>query len=141
MKYGMLLLAAICTLAMTGCNTMEGAGKDVASGGRAIQDASRKVRAEWRGARDRNEREYDAARRTCAGAPGADREACMDRAHAEYGTRMKEARVTYHRSDMRAESEEDRREDAYDAAREKCEALRGMGEDRCEADVRSRYGR
>ena len=141
MKYWMALLAAVCTLAMTGCNTMEGAGKDVASGGRAIQDASRKVRAEWREARDRNEREYDAARRTCAGTSGVDREVCMDRAHAEYGTRMKEARTTYRRSDMRAESEEDRREDAYDAAREKCEGLRGPDEDRCMADVRSRYRR
>jgi predicted small secreted protein len=141
MKYLMALLAAVCMLAMAGCNTMEGAGKDVASGGRAIQDASRKVRAEWREARDRNEREYDAARRTCAGTAGADREACMDRAHAQYGTRMKDARTTYHRSDMRAESEEDRREDAYDAAREKCEALRGADEDRCMADVRSRYAR
>lgn len=52
-----------------------------------------------------------------------------------------EARTTHHRGDMRAESEEDRMEDAYDTAREKCEALRGADEERCEADARSRYRR
>jgi hypothetical protein len=42
---------------------------------------------------------------------------------------------------MRSESEEDRMEDAYEAARDKCGALRGADEDRCVADARARYRR
>ena len=40
---------------------------------------------------------------------------------------------------MATESQEDRLEDAYDAARSRCEALRGAAEDQCIADARARY--
>ena len=72
---------------------------------------------------------------------GGEHDACMDRARTEYNSRMKEARDSHHRDDMRAETDEDRMEDAHDAAREKCEALRGDDEDRCLADARTRYHR
>ena len=55
MKSYMALLCAISAVALTGCNTIAGAGKDIASGGQAIQDASHKVRAEWREARWRSQ--------------------------------------------------------------------------------------
>ena len=57
------------------------------------------------------------------------------------GTRpqMNEARREYPRTTMRTESAEDRMEDAYDAARNRCESLRGNAEDQCIADARSRY--
>jgi predicted small secreted protein len=133
------LLCAVSAIALTSCNTISGAGKDISSGGKAIQDASRKVRAEWREASNRNEQEYESTRKSCAGTSGNERDACMDRAHAEYSARMKDARNSYHRDDMRPESDRDRMEDRYDAAREKCEVLRGADEDRCIADARSRY--
>lgn len=141
MKLRHALVSAACALALGGCYTMEGMGTDVARGGQKIQDASHKVRQEWREARDRHDREYDASRRTCSGLAGADRDACMDRAHAHHRAQMSEARRTYPRSGMRSESEEDRMEDAYDAARERCEPLRGADEDRCMADARARYRR
>jgi hypothetical protein len=65
----------------------------------------------------------------------------MDRAHAHHRAQMSEARRMHPRSSMRTESEEDRMEDAYDAARERCEPLRGADEDRCMADARARYRR
>jgi hypothetical protein len=40
---------------------------------------------------------------------------------------------------MQSRSDEDRREDAYEAARERCEALRGAAEDQCIADARARF--
>jgi hypothetical protein len=40
---------------------------------------------------------------------------------------------------MQARSDEDRREDAYDAARDRCESLRGAAEDQCIADARARF--
>jgi hypothetical protein len=107
-----------------------------------VQEASLKVRADWRAARDRHEDEYATARRGCDAGSAADREACRDRARGQYTARMNESRTTYRRSEMRAMSDEDRREDAYEAARDKCNTLRGEAEDRCIDDARrSFYGR
>ena len=35
-----ILLLGITSLALVGCNTIEGAGKDIEEGGEAIQDAA-----------------------------------------------------------------------------------------------------
>ena len=136
-----LIVAGAFGLSLVGCNTMEGAGKDVARGGEKIQDASIKVRNDWRSARDSNERDYDTARTARMAGNDAQREACGDKARADYSARMNQARTTYHRTEMRSESEQDRMEDAYEAAREKCGALRGADEDRCVADARAKYRR
>jgi hypothetical protein len=87
----------------------------------------------------RNERAYDEARATCAGLSGTEHDACIDRARERYMTSMSEARREYPRSSMATESQEDRMEDAYDAARSRCEALRGSAFDQCIADARARY--
>jgi predicted small secreted protein len=140
-KWIVSLFVAAFALVLTGCNTMQGAGKDIERGGEKVQDAARKVRNDWREAWQRNERDYDTARSSCANMSDADRDMCRERGRAEYSRRMKEARETYRRNDMRSESEEDRREDAYEAARDKCDALRGAAEDRCIADARAQYRR
>ena len=137
----LLILLGTFSLALTGCNTMQGAGKDIERGGEKVSDAAHKVRAEWREAWGRNESDYDAARARCAGMSDPDREACRERERAEYRRRMNEARATYRRSDMRSESDQDRREDAYEAARDRCDSLRGAAEDRCIADARAQYRR
>ena len=139
MKYSIAVISAACGLVLAGCNTMEGVGTDIARGGQKIQSASREVRQEWREARAHNEHEYDAARTQCAGLAGADRDACLDRAHRRYTTEMDDARRAHPQSAMPAQSAEDRREDAYDAARDRCESLRGTAEDQCIADARARY--
>lgn len=36
----MILLLGITSLTLVGCNTLEGAGKDIEQGGEAIQDAA-----------------------------------------------------------------------------------------------------
>ena len=141
MGYRNVLIYAACAVVLGGCNTMEGVGTDIARGGEQIQDASQQVRQDWREARDRDDHEYRAAHATCDGLSGADRAACIDRAQAQYSAHMNDARRTYPRSGMRAETDEDRMEDAYDAARDRCEALRGEDEDRCMADARARYRR
>jgi predicted small secreted protein len=135
------LLCALCASVVAGCNTMEGFGTDVSKGGQAIQNASRKVRQDWREARDRNNQEFETARAGCANMSGADRDACIERAHTQYSAKMSEARQTYPRSNRLAESDEDRAEDLYDQARERCEALRGDNEEKCLADARARYRR
>jgi predicted small secreted protein len=139
MKYWMPLVSAALALGLAGCNTMEGLGTDISKGGQKISSAAAKVRHDWHDASVRNEREYDHARAGCAGMTGADHDACMDRAHARYSSEMNEARSEYPRTTMRAESEEDRMEDAYDAARNRCESMRGNAEDQCIADARARY--
>jgi predicted small secreted protein len=141
MKMSNLVLIALCSVSLTGCNTMIGAGKDIEAGGEKIQESSQKVRAEWRNAWDRNEGEYAMARRNCAGMSEDQREACRDRARGAYSARVAEARARYRRSEMRSESDEDRRDDAYEAARARCDALRGTAEDQCIDDARTRYRR
>ena len=132
MKTFIACLAAACAISLTGCNTIAGAGRDIERGGEKLQDASAKVRADWRAARDKNERDYDAARAACSSGPQSERDACRDRARAAYVARVNE---------LRSQSGEDRREEAYEAAREKCDAFRGAEEDRCVADARARYRR
>ena len=142
MKTSILLVCAgAFALSLAGCNTMQGAGKDIERGGEKIQDAARKVRSEWREARERHERDYEMGRTNCASMSEPAREACHDRARAQYSVRMNEGRTTYKRNEMRSLSDEDRREDLYEAARDKCDALRGAAEDRCIADARAQYRR
>lgn len=139
MKYVLATICTACALGLAGCNTMEGLGTDIAKGGQKIQTTAENVRHDWRQASVQNERAYDQARATCAGLSGADYSACMDRAHDRYAAAMSEARREHPRSSMATESQEDRLEDAYDAARARCESLRGSAEDQCIADARARY--
>ncbi len=44
MKSLMALLAAACMALLAGCNTIEGAGKDIETGGDKIQDTARDVK-------------------------------------------------------------------------------------------------
>lgn len=139
MKLIMIAASVAFASALAGCNTFEGFGRDVERGGEKMQNASLKVRADWRAERDRHETEYEAARRNCNDGSEAQADACRDRARAQYSAHMNESRSTYRRSEMHSVSEEDRREDAYEAARAKCDNLRGEQEDRCIQDARRMY--
>lgn len=134
-----LMVSGAIAASVTGCNTVAGVGKDIERGGEKIQDASVKVRSDWRNARDRNDRDYDAARAGCATGTDAQRVSCRDQARVAYTARMDADRRTYRRSEMRSESEQDRMEDAYESARDKCARLPWADEDRCVADARARY--
>jgi len=120
---------------------MQGAGKDIERGGQKLTDTAYKVRADWRAERDRNDREYETARTACTTGTDAQRDACRERARNAYLGRMNEARTTYHRQELRAQSDEDRREEAYEAARNRCDTLRGADEDRCIAEARRQFSR
>ena len=139
MTYAAASILAACALGLAGSNTLEGLGTDISKGGQKLESAAEHVRHDWRDASARNEREYDAARAHCAGLTGPDHDACMDRAHDRYVASMNEARREYPRDGMATESQEDRMEDAYDAARARCESLQGSAEDQCIADARARY--
>lgn len=135
----LIACALAASFALAGCNTIAGFGRDVERGGEKLQDASLKVRADWRAARDREENEYEAARRKCDQGTAAERDACRDRARTQYSARMNEARTTYRRSDMRSTTDAERREDAFESAREGCNRLRGAEEDRCIDEARRAY--
>ena len=139
MKFAAVSILAACAVGLAGCNTMEGLGTDVAKGGQKIESTAEHVRNDWREASERNEHAYDAARAQCAGLSGTERNACIDQAHDRYVASMNDARREYPRGSMAAQSAEDRQEDAYDAARERCEALRGSAEDQCISDARAHY--
>ena len=135
------IVAASFALSMAGCNTMTGAGKDIERGGEKIQDASIKARSDWSNARDRQEQSYDAALAACRSGTESQRDSCRDRARADYTARLDAERTAHRRKEMRSQSEQDRMEDAYEEARDRCNALRGDAEDRCVAEARSRYRR
>ncbi len=139
MKSLLISIAAVSAMSLAGCNTIAGFGQDVERGGEKLQDASIKVRADWRAARDRHETEYESARRQCDTGSAAERDACRDRARAQYSGRMNESRTTYRRNDLRSTSDAERREDAYEIARERCNAMRGSEEDRCIDEARRSY--
>ncbi|MEO5701637.1 MAG: entericidin A/B family lipoprotein [Casimicrobiaceae bacterium] len=132
-------MAAAVALTLAGCNTIAGFGRDVERGGEKVQDASLKVRADWRAARRHSESEYDEARRRCDTGSVAERDACRDRARVQYSAGVNQARTTYRRSEMKSVSEAERLEDQYEAARDRCNAMRGADEDRCIDDARRRY--
>jgi hypothetical protein len=128
-------------ISVSGCYTIEGVDRDIARGGEEMQDPSHQMREQGRGDRDREDRQYQAARSACDGLAGIDRTVCIDRAQVRNRAHINDARRTYPRSGTPAESEEDRFEDPYDAARDRCEALHGADEERCMADARARYRR
>ena len=134
-----LAIAAAFGLTAAGCNTIGGAGKDIAHGGEKIQDASVKVRADWRAWRETHDRNYDSTRARCSSGSEAAREACRENARAEYRAELAAARAKYRRAEFRSQTERERMEDAYDAARDRCASLRGADEDACIADARARY--
>ena len=136
-----LVAAGALSFTLAGCNTISGAGKDIARGGEKVQDASAKVRGEWNDWRNRHDRDYDSARTTCLNGSEATREACREKARADYRANLDAARAKYRRAEMRAETENERMEDAYEAARDACYPLRGADEDRCIADARAKYRR
>src|SRR5438094_10183544 len=109
-----LIVAAAFGISLSGCNTIAGAGRDVARGGEKIQDASVKVRNEWRDWRMSHERSYGEARARCTAGTDAERDACRDRVRAEYRARWQEGRTKYHRAEMRSTTEQERMEDAYE---------------------------
>lgn len=133
------LCAGAFALTLTACNTMQGAGKDIERGGEKVSDAARKVRNDWREAWRHDEADYDAARTRCGGLSEPARDECRERERATYRQRMANTQSTYHRSDMRSETDEDRREDAYLVARDRCWNMRNQDEDRCITDARTQY--
>jgi len=101
-KIAALAIAAALGLTAAGCNTIHGAGQDIARGGEKISDASVKMRADWHAWRERHDHDYDEVRARCAAGTEAQREACRDNARAEYRAKMAEARARYHRAEMRS---------------------------------------
>jgi entericidin B len=83
-----LIATGAFAFALTGCNTMAGAGKDIERGGEKIQDAARKVRNDGRNARERHEHDYDTSRAACTSGTDAQGDACRDRTRADYSARM-----------------------------------------------------
>ena len=134
-----LAVAAAFGITLSGCNTIAGAGRDVERGGQKIQDASVKTRVEWREWRARHDHDYDAARAACSSGSPADRDACRERARAEYRARLDEGRTQYRRAEFRPMTDRERMEAAYEAARDSCYTLRGADEDRCLAEARAKY--
>jgi predicted small secreted protein len=139
MKTCITISFAVCTALLSGCNTVEGVGKDVERGGEKVQEAAHKARIALHDAMERAEQRFRAARSQCTAGAESDREVCRARARTEYKAQVADARTTYQRERARANAEEDRMTEAYVSAHERCDALRA-NEDRCIAEAQARYG-
>jgi predicted small secreted protein len=125
---------------LSGCYTMQGAGKDVERTGEAIQSTARAASEALHNAISRLEAEYKIATQTCAGLPDAQREACRAQARAEYRAQRAAARAAYQREAAVGDAE-DQEFSAYAAARDRCEALQDADEQRCIDTVVMHYSR
>ena len=130
MKAITALFCCLSALIMAGCNTMEGAGKDVSRGGEKVQNLAHRAHNGLRNAFERNDLAYREARAKCASLPADQRSACRDTARQEYYARRTEARNTYRAEDERLERD-------YRTSYDKCYSA---GDDeRCYQDVRTIY--
>jgi predicted small secreted protein len=139
-----IVLATLTTLGfaalLSGCNTMEGAGKDVERTGEAIQSTARAASEALHNAISRIEAEYEIATQRCGGLPEPDREACRAQARAEYRAHREAARVAYQRAATVGDAE-DQAFSAYAMERDRCEALQGGDERRCINTAVAHYAR
>ena len=139
------VLATLTTLGfgaalLSGCYTMQGAGKDVERTGEAIESTARAASEALHEAISRIEAEYRIATQTCAGLPELEREACRAQARAEYRAQRAAARADYQRAAAVGDPE-DQAFSAYAMERDRCEALQDADEELCISAVVVRYAR
>ena len=131
MKVLTACLFGASALVMSGCNTMEGAGKDVSRGGEKVQNAAHRASNALRNSFERADVAYREGRARCASLPAADqRAACRDQARQEYYARRTEARTTYRTEDERLEQQ-------YRLDYDKC--YNAGDNEQCYAETRTRY--
>jgi predicted small secreted protein len=122
-----LAIAAAFGLTAAGCNTIGGVGKDIARGGEKIEDASLKVRADWRAWRETTIANYDSLRARCSREAKRPARRAARMPAPNTGHELAEARAKYRRAEFRSQTERERMEDAYDAARDRCAAAARRG--------------
>lgn len=133
------------------CDNLSGNAKDVcttdAKGKHEVAEAeleytqSGKAADRDKLAKARAKATYDTAKQKCDALKGNDKDVCVKEAKAAETRALADAKAGKEMREVRKEANEDINEANYKAAKEKCDALSGDAKDRCQADVKSRYGK
>jgi hypothetical protein len=133
------------------CNSQSGNAKDVcvtdAKGKRDVAEAEIKYQLSGKAgdadklAKTKAKAEYDTAKQKCDALKGNEKDVCMKEAKAAETRGLADAKAHKETREARKEANEDITEANYKAAKEKCDALSGDTKDRCQADVKAKYGK
>lgn len=90
---------------------------------------------------DQIDSRYDAARKQCDGLSGNDKDVCMQKAKADKESAQAQSKAGKEKAEADREASKERRKADYDVDMKKCDAMSGDAQDKCEADVKKRYGK
>jgi predicted small secreted protein len=139
MKTCITLLLGACIALVSGCSTIQGAGQDIERTGEKVSAAANAARVALHQAISSAEEQYRRDLARCDTLAEDQRAACRSRARVAYTQRRDEARATYRAESQRSSFRDDSNEEAYEAARDRCDRLSGADEDRCIREARASY--
>lgn len=87
------------------------------------------------------EADYDVAKAKCDAKKGNEKDVCIKEAKAAETRAKADAKADRKAQGAMNDAKEDKREAAYKAAKEKCDALSGNAEDRCVAEAKAKFGK
>lgn len=130
------------------CKDMKGNEKDVcqAEAKATEKKAKAKLEADYKNTpraqrhmvEENAEADYMVAKARCGAKSGNDKDVCVKEAKAAEKSAKAEAKKT---SEDKAEAKGDAKDAQYKADKEKCDAMSGAAKDKCQADVKARYGK
>jgi hypothetical protein len=144
------------------CDGLKGNAKDIcmaeAKGGQKVAKAELDARDKGTAKEQANvrvaraEAEYEVAKEKCDDLKGNDKDVCVKDAKATLTRARNDARVAKESAaaskdsrervaEARKDAREDTRQAEYKAARERCDSMAGDAKDRCQKDVRDRFGK
>jgi len=148
--------------ASANCKDMKGNSKDIcmaeAKGAQKVAKAELEAKDKGTAKEQANvriaraEAEHDVAKEKCDDLKGNDKDVCNKDAKAALTRARNEAKVSKEAAaankdarervaEVRQDAKEDTRQAEYKAARERCDAMSGDAKDRCQKEVKDRYGK
>jgi hypothetical protein len=138
------------------CKDLQGNEKDVcqAEAKAAEKKAKAKLEANYKNTpsaqknllEETAEADYSVAKARCDGLKGNEKDVCVKDAKAaekkaKADAKTATAQTPEARADARAEGQDDKRDAEYKAAKERCDSLSGDAKDKCQGDVKARFGK
>jgi hypothetical protein len=87
------------------------------------------------------ESHYKAAKERCEAMSGNPREVCLKQADADRTAAKADAKAGKKTSQANHDAQQSKRDADYMVARQKCDSLSGDAKDKCQADVKTRFGK
>jgi hypothetical protein len=84
---------------------------------------------------------YDVAKEKCDDRKGNDKDVCVKEAKAAHTQATADAKANKKVAEVRKDAADDKRDAAYNVAKEKCDGLSGDTKAQCLATAKARYGK